>query len=221
MEELPSPRPAHLLARGAYDAPKDVGRPRHAAGAAALPRRRAAQPPRPGPLADRSPEPADRPRRRQPHLADALRPRPGGDAGGLRQPGTAADASRAARLAGGDVHGVRLGRQGAAPPDRDERHVPAIVAGIAGADGARPGERAARPRAVAAPARRGDPRQRPGRERPARRAASAAAASSRTSRPASGNRPAPARPIRPTPATSSIAAASTRSGAARCRRRRC
>ena len=121
MEELPSPRPAHLLARGAYDAPKELvsrdtphglppfpaDAPRNRLGLARW-------------LTDRRP-PADRPRRRQPDLADALRPRPGGDAGGLRQPGAAADPSRAARLAGGDVHGVGLGRQGAASPDRDER----------------------------------------------------------------------------------------------------
>ena len=221
MEELPSPRPAHLLARGAYDAPKELVAARHAAAAAAVPGRRPAQSPRPGPLADRSPPPADRPRRRQPDLADALRPRPGRDAGGLRQPGPAADASRAARLAGGDVHGVRLGRQGAAPPDRDERDVPAVVAGVR-----RRSRRAIRTTRCSPAVRRSGCS--PSRSATApwpraacSRAASAAAASSRTSRPACGNRPAPARPTRRTPATSSIAAASTPSGGGRCRRRRC
>ena len=67
--------------------------------------------------------------------------------GGLRQPGPAADASRAARLARRDVHGERLGREGAAPADRarrrrssSPRHVPAE------ARGARSGQPAARPR---------------------------------------------------------------------------
>ncbi len=140
MKELPAPRPAHLLTRGAYDAPKDPVSRDTPHGLLALPGRCAAQSPRPGPLADRSPPPAHGTRRRQPDLADALRPRPGGDARGLRQPGPAADPSRAARLAGGDVHGVGLGRQGAASPDRDERDVPAIVAGVRRAHGARPGE---------------------------------------------------------------------------------
>ena len=54
MEEMPTPRPAHLLARGAYDAPGDVvprDTPREPA---AVPEGSAAQSPRPGALADRA-----------------------------------------------------------------------------------------------------------------------------------------------------------------------
>ena len=88
MEEMPAPRPAHLLARGAYDAPGEVV---------------ARETPRSLP-----PFPKNQPRNRlglarwltdRQHpltarvvvnrdLAHALRPRDRADAGGLRQPGT-------------------------------------------------------------------------------------------------------------------------------------
>ena len=221
MEELPAPRPPHLLARGAYDAPKARVRTRHAARAAAVPGRCAAQSPRPRPLAHRSPASAHRPRRRQPDLADALRPRPGRDPGGLRQPGPAADASRAARLAGGRRSWSRVGRQGAASPDRD-------VSARSGSRRSADASSMARDPENALLARGPSARCSPSRSATARSPRAACStrriggrASSRTSRPACGSRPAPARPTRRTPATSSIAAASTRSGAARCRRRRC
>ena len=99
MEEMPTPRPAHLLARGAYDAPGAIvsrgtpgslpsfpaGQPRNRLGLARW-------------LTDRTPS-ARRARRRQSNLAHAFRPRPRRVAGGLRQSGQVADASRAARLA--------------------------------------------------------------------------------------------------------------------------
>ena len=90
-------------AHAAGDAPAEARRlrrarrgraARHAGEPAAVPGGPAAQPPRPRALAHGSPQPARRPRRRQPHLADALRPRPGRNAGRLRQPGPAAHAIR-------------------------------------------------------------------------------------------------------------------------------
>ena len=103
MEELPEPRPAHLLKRGAYDAPGDI-----------VPRETPASLP---------PFPHDQPRnrlglarwltdRRNPlaarvvvnrDLAPAFRARPGRNAGGFRQPGPAADASRTCST--GSPHG--------------------------------------------------------------------------------------------------------------------
>ena len=62
-------------------------RARHTGEPAALPRRETAQSARTRALAHRPQQSAGRAGRRQSHLADALRPRPGRDAGGLRQPG--------------------------------------------------------------------------------------------------------------------------------------
>ena len=221
MEEMRNPRPAHLLKRGAYDAPREIVAARHAGAPAAVPD---GQPRNRLGLArwltDRA-ESARRTRRRQSHLADALRPRHRRDAGGLRQPGPPADASRAARLARGAVHGQRLGREGAAPADRHVRDVSAVVVRLARARGARSGQSAAGARAEAAAARRGDPRQRARGERPAEphdRRPERQAVSARGPLGASRAR---ARPTSRTPAPASTAAASTRSGGARRRRRRC
>ena len=128
MEEMRTPRPAHRLDRGAYDAPREIVRARHAGQPAAVSRRTAAQPPRARALADRPRQSARRAGRRQSHLAHALRPRHRRHAGGLRQPGTAADAPRAARLPRRTIRGERLGREGAAPADRHVCDVPAVLA---------------------------------------------------------------------------------------------
>ena len=77
--------------------------------------RRAAQSARPGPVADRSAPSAHGPRVRESPVGQLLRPRPGGDARKLRPARRAADASRAARLAGPRFHRPRLGHQAALP----------------------------------------------------------------------------------------------------------
>ena len=93
MEEMPTPRPAHLLARGAYDAPGPVVSRETPGSLPPFPERSAAQSSRPGALADRPQAPARGARRRESNLAHALRPGPRGVAGGLRQSGKAADTS--------------------------------------------------------------------------------------------------------------------------------
>ena len=119
------PRSRRLRRAGRYRAPG------HAAEPAAVPEGAAAQSPRPRTLADRPPASAHGPGRRQPHLAHALRPRDRADPGGFRQPGPAADSPGASRLARRQVHGRRVGRQGAAPADRHVRDIQAVVFGVA------------------------------------------------------------------------------------------
>ncbi len=75
MEEMPAPRPAYLLARGAYDAPGDIVARETPAKPAAVPEGTAAQSPRPRAVAHRPPASAHGARGRQPDLAHALRPR--------------------------------------------------------------------------------------------------------------------------------------------------
>ena len=89
---------------------------------------------------------------------------------------------RAARLAGGRVRRAGLVDQEAAPADRDERHLSAVVAGDAGAAGEGRRERAAGPRPAGPAGGGGDPRPGLAGERPARAPRSAARASSRRSR---------------------------------------
>ena len=101
---------------------------------------------------------ADRARHREPLLADVLRHRHGEDGRGLRRAGRMAVASRTARLAGHRIRPHRLGREGDAEADRDERDLPAVVESHAGAGGARSGEPAARARTALPPARGDDPR---------------------------------------------------------------
>ena len=123
---MPQPRPAYILKRGNYDAPKDqpIGRG-NARGAAAVSRRCAAQPARPGPLADRSPAPADGARGGQPLLADVLRPRHRGHDREFRHARGPADASRTARLAGARLHRIGLGREATLQEDRAVVDLPA------------------------------------------------------------------------------------------------
>ena len=112
------PRPIHVLPRGDVDQPgKEVGpgalsvlrRPAEPLPPAARPRRGRA-PRRPGPLAHRPEERADLALDRQPRLALPLRPRHRRHAQRLRPHGPAADAPRAARLAGGRVPRRRRSR---------------------------------------------------------------------------------------------------------------
>ena len=94
MEELPAPRPAHLLARGAYDAPRELV-PRDTP--ASLPPFPADQPRNRLGLArwlTSRAESARRARRGQSDLEAALRAWARRLARGLRQPGPTADASR-------------------------------------------------------------------------------------------------------------------------------
>src|SRR5262249_47709057 len=109
--------------------------------------RRAAEPADVRPLAGRPAQPARRPGDDEPPVGRFLRPRPRADHGGLRLPGRAADALRAARLARGRIHGPQMVAETDAPADRDECDLPAGVVrhpGIAGegwrqqAAGARP-----------------------------------------------------------------------------------
>ncbi len=221
MEEMPTPRPAHLLARGAYDAPGDVVSRDTPREPAAVPERSAAQSPRPGALADRPPQSARRARRRESHLAHALRPRPRRD---RRKTSAARESCRpipalldwlAGRFMddGWDVKALHrlivtseTFRQSSQAPRE-------LIA-------PRPRQPAARPRAEDAADGRGDSRQRARRERspqphdwrPERQAVSA--------RRACGSNPARAKRTCRTRDSSSTAAASTRSGGARRRRRR-
>ena len=126
-----------------------------------LPKGAAGEPARVRALARLAGEPADRARDGEPPLGGVLRPRHRPHARGLRLPGRAADAPGTARLAGGRVHRTRgWSVEEAAPADRHERDLPAVVARHAGA--AREGrrEQAARAR-PAGPARSGaGPRRR-------------------------------------------------------------
>ena len=85
-------------------------------------------------------------RDRQPRLAGVLRQRPCQHQRRLRHARRSAVASRAARLAGGRVHGARLEPQAAAPADRHLGDLPAVVARDAGAAGPRSRQPPAGPR---------------------------------------------------------------------------
>ncbi len=117
MKELPEPRPAHILRRGAYDAPGEPvaadtpasilpfpnDSPRNRLGLARW-------------LVD-EPQSADGAGHGQPLLADVFRTRSCCHIGRFRQPGASADASRIARLARAAFHRERLERQRAVPSD--------------------------------------------------------------------------------------------------------
>ena len=79
------------------------------------------------PLAHRREQPAHLAVDRQPRLAVPLRPRHRRYAQRFRPDGGAADAPRAARLAGGGVPRRRTVAQAAAPADRHQRHLPADI----------------------------------------------------------------------------------------------
>ena len=128
MEEMPTPRETHLLIRGLYDQPGEEVTPVLPAALASIADGLSAEPAGPGALAGRSVESADGARHGEPVLADVLRHRPREDRRGLRLAGRVAVASGAARLAGDGVRAHRLGREGAAEDDRDERDLPAGLA---------------------------------------------------------------------------------------------
>ena len=128
-----------------------------------------ARPARPGPLAGRARQPAGRPGVRQPALEAVLRPGAGHDARRLRLAGRLADASRAARLAGGRVRRQRLGRQAHAQADGHVARRTGRSSGVDRVDSASAIPPTAGWPGRPLPARRRDgPRQRPGRQRPAR-----------------------------------------------------
>ena len=79
------------------------------------------------------------------------------------------DAPRAARLAGGRVPRVGLGREAVLQADGHLGDLPAVGRGLAREDREGPGEPAARPRPPVPDGRRDDPRLRAGRQRPAGR----------------------------------------------------
>ena len=81
MAEMDPPRTTHLLLRGAYDKPGDGGAARRPGVPEPAAGRRTQRPPAPGALAGGPGQPADRACGGQPHLADALRNRPGEDRG--------------------------------------------------------------------------------------------------------------------------------------------
>ena len=167
MEEMRQPRPAHRLKRGAYDAPEEIVSARYAGQPASVPQEAAAQPARAGALVDGSHEPARRARRGESHLAHALRPRPGRDTGGFRQPGQTAVASGAARVARRPLHGRRVGRENASPADRHVEDISAVVSERGRKRPARPRQRAARQGPQDPIDGRAGPRQRAGGQRPA------------------------------------------------------
>ncbi len=131
MEELPEPRPAHLLARGSYDAPREEVRRDTPA---SLPPFPADQPRNRLGLARWLTQPTESPHRaccRQSDLEDALRAWARRLARGLREPGATADASGSARLARRPLRRERLGREGPAPPHRVVGHLPPGLARVA------------------------------------------------------------------------------------------
>ncbi|NBW86839.1 MAG: DUF1549 domain-containing protein [Planctomycetia bacterium] len=146
----PSPRRVHAAQGGGV-----AGR---AVVPAAAARGRARQPAGAGAVARVARQPAHRAGHREPAVAGLLRPRRRGHARGLRLPGRTAQPSGPARLARQDVRGrLRLVAQETAPPDRHERHLPAVGGGPARARGTRPGQRVAGARAAGPPRGRGDP----------------------------------------------------------------
>ena len=94
MRDRAVPRATFILARGAYDAPTERVEAGTPAVLGAFPKGTPANRLGSRPLADGARASADGARDRQPLLGPALRPRPGGHTGRLRQPGPVADTSR-------------------------------------------------------------------------------------------------------------------------------
>jgi hypothetical protein len=129
-----------------------------AAAGAAAGRRVVAAAPGPGRLDHEPEEPAHGPRHGEPRVAVPLRPGHRPLAQQLRAPGHAADAPRAAGLAGGRTGARRLAAQAAAPDDPAVERVPDVVAGEPEGARPRPGERPVLALRHAAPRRRGGAR---------------------------------------------------------------
>ena len=126
-----TPDVIHLLTRGDPEQPKDevspavpsaLGRCHASAG-----RRGTAATTRARRLDRQSAESAHGSRDGEPHLAGALRHRPGGDRQRLRPQWHQADASRIARLAGVRIHSLRLVGQAHAPAHRAVGHLSAVL----------------------------------------------------------------------------------------------
>ena len=116
------------------------GGSRRAGGAAAPCRRSRERPSGIRPLARPTRPPAHRPGGREPLLADVLRDRPRQDGRELRAARRISEPSGAAGLVGHDLHRFRVGRQGDAAGDRDERHLPPVVEAHTGGARGRPRE---------------------------------------------------------------------------------
>src|SRR5690242_5961184 len=97
----------------------------------------AGEPVGPGALAHGPRESAHRARHSESILGDAVRSRPGEDAGGFRLTGRMAYPPGSARLAGDRVRSERLGHPSCAEDHRDEPGIPAILASHAGTAAAR------------------------------------------------------------------------------------
>ena len=130
MEDTAKPRPTYLLKRGRYDMPDT--QPEGRSGRARLPGAAVARACRaidwgwPAWLGSRR-KPTHGSGRRQPDLATSLRRRTGQDRREFRHSGRASLAPRASGLAGLRADPHRMGHEGAAPLDRDQRDVPAVV----------------------------------------------------------------------------------------------
>jgi hypothetical protein len=141
----------------------------HPGGAAAVPGRCAAEPPRPRAVADCARPPPPRPRDGEPLLAVAVRSRPCFHGGRFRQPERPGGVPGTARLARGRVRALGLGREGSLADNRPLADLPPAQLREPDADGGRPGEPPACARPPPPPARGDDPRPRPRGERTARR----------------------------------------------------
>ena len=152
------PKTLHPRARR-LAGPRSGSAARHAGLPAAAARRREAHAADAGQVDRLARQSAHRARGRESHVAGVVRARPGAHLGGFRHGGREAVASGTARLAGGGVHGSRLGHEAHGPADGDVRHLPAVVEGAAGADLARSGEFAAGAAIAPAPAGGADSRR--------------------------------------------------------------
>ncbi len=167
MQERPEPATAYVLFRGDYDKRREKVTPATPAALHAMAGRPAAQPARVRRVADAAGEPADGPRHGQPLLAAGVRDRHRPHQRGLRRHRRRAVEPGAARLAGGRVPRVGLGRETYVQADRHVGGLPAVGRGHEGEAGEGPGQPADLARPALPHGRRDDPRLRPGVQRPA------------------------------------------------------
>jgi len=172
-EEGPKAPVTHVLRRRPEPAapgsrPRSARRPGAARAGPAPPHGKIDGPaPVAGAVADQRRQPADGARDGQPRLAVALRPRAGADGQRLRHRRRAADAPRAARLAGGALRRRRLAPETAAPANRPLRRVSDLGGGAGRGGPRRPQRRAAGALAAAAAGGGGGARRDAGGERAA------------------------------------------------------